>query len=104
MSPKQLSRIGTFYLEEAVLDVLLNARHERDCLGPSEISRHAGIFRDRLERAKDGVMVPADGIVWGILGKLLREGRVQRCTQIKRDGGGWELTDQEFGRRRNDES
>ena len=45
--PKQLSRMGQFYLEESILDTLLEAKHEGECLGPAEISRRAGVFRDR---------------------------------------------------------
>lgn len=30
--PKQLARLGEFHLEEAVLDVLLDAKHEDECL------------------------------------------------------------------------
>lgn len=41
--PKQLARMGEFYLEEAVLDVLLEAKHEGQCLGAAEISRRASI-------------------------------------------------------------
>jgi len=45
--PKQLARLGEFHLEEAILDVLLEARHEELCLGAAEISRQAGIYRER---------------------------------------------------------
>ena len=48
--PKQLSRMGQFYLEEAILDVLLEAKHERECIGPAEISRRAGGFVIEAER------------------------------------------------------
>ncbi len=37
--PKQFARIGEFCLEEAVLDVLLEAKHGSECLGPAEISK-----------------------------------------------------------------
>ncbi len=48
--PKQLARMGEFHLEEAILDVLLKAKHEEECIGPKEISVRAGIFRDRGDR------------------------------------------------------
>ena len=94
--PKQLARLGQFYLEEAVLDVLLEAKHEGDCIGAAAISRKAGIFRERGEPD-----IINDAIVTGVLIKLNTEGRVQRCTQSN-NRGGWELTDSEFALRRDD--
>ena len=35
--------MGEFQLEEAVLDVLLDALHENECIGAAEISKRAGI-------------------------------------------------------------
>ena len=46
VSPKQNARLGVFYLEEAVLDVLLAAKYEDECIGPAEISKCGGIFRE----------------------------------------------------------
>ena len=69
--PKQHARMGHFHLEKAVLDVLLEAKHEGDCLGPAAISRRAGIYR---ERGKVDIM--HDAIATGILVKLHEEGRV----------------------------
>lgn len=94
--PKQHARMGEFHLEEAVLDVLLEARHEGDCLGAAAISRRAGIFRDRGD-----VNIMNDAIAHGILVKLADEGRVQRCKQANAQGG-WELTKREFDLRRDD--
>ena len=45
--PKQYTRMGEFYLEEAVLDVLLDAKHESECIGLAEISKRAGMFRKK---------------------------------------------------------
>ena len=74
--PKQHARIGEFHLEEAVLDVLLDARHEGSCIGAAEISKRAGIYRDR------GTMnTMNDAIVTGLLVKLHEQGRVQKCAQ-----------------------
>lgn len=97
MSPKQHARIGMFHLEEAVLDVLLEAKHEGDCIGPAEISRKAGIFRDRGD-----VNIINDAIVTGILVKMADEGRVSRCQQAGANRGGWELTNREYAQRRDD--
>lgn len=96
--PKQHARMGQFYLEEAVLDVLLEAKHEGDCIGAADISRRAGIFRDRGE-----VNIINDAITTGVLIKLHDEGRVQRCTQPN-GRGGWDLTDHKFALRRDDVS
>lgn len=94
--PKQLARLGQFYLEEAVLDVLLEAKHEGDCIGAAAISRKAGIFRDRGD-----LDIINDAIVTGILIKLHTERRVQRCDQSNTRRG-WDLTDSEFALRRDD--
>ena len=96
--PKQHARIGMFHLEEAVLDILLEAKHEGDCIGPAAISRRAGVFR-----SPGPTMNMNDAIVHGCLNKLESEGRVQRCTQPTQRGG-WELTDSEFALRRDDMS
>ena len=94
--PKQHARMGMFYLEESVLDVLLESKYEQECLGPAEISKRAGIFRER-----GSVNIMNDAIVTGILVKLADEDRVQRCEQPNMQGG-WELTDKEFAERRDD--
>ncbi len=86
--------MGEFYLEEAVLDVLLEARHEEECLGPARISEQAGIYRDR-----GTANVMNDAIVTGLLVKLNSSGRVVRCKQ-ENNKGGWKLSDAEFYARR----
>ena len=94
--PKQHARIGEFHLEEAVMDVLLEARHENLCIGAAEISRRAGIYRDR---GTENIM--NDAIATGLLVKLSEQGRVRRCEQ-ESGRGGWQLTDKEFKSRRDD--
>ena len=94
--PKQHARLGMFYFEESVLDVLLESKYEGECLGPADISRRAGIFRER-----GSVNIMNDAIVHGVLVKLADENRVQYSTQPD-EGGGWELTDKEFTERRDD--
>ena len=99
--PKQLARIGEFSLEEAVLDVLLEARHKGECLGAAAISKRTGIFREPGHASVGG----NDYIVWGILGKLAKHGRIERCPQNKAKPDkldGWRLTDAEFQSRRDD--
>ena len=107
--PKQFARIGMFHLEEAILDVLLEAKHEDQCLGAAAISRRAGIFRDGGEGGGDPQEPPKsmnDAIVTGLLVKMFKEGRVVKCKQSPIDKpdnyDGWELTDAEFERRRDD--
>lgn len=94
--PKQLARLGEFHLEESVLDVLLDARHENICLGAAEISKRAGIYRDR---GTENII--NDAIVTGLLTKLASHDKVKRCTQ-ENGKGGWELTAREYETRRDD--
>lgn len=97
--PKQLARKGEFYLEEAVLDVLLEARHQNECLGRAEIGRRAGIFREPGHAGTGG----NDAIVWGLLGKLAKQGRVEPCLQNSDEPDkkkGWKLTDEEYQTRK----
>ena len=96
LRPKQFARIGEFHLEEAILDVLLEAKHENKCIGAADISKQAGIFR---ERGTEDIM--NDAIVTGMLVKLSDEGRVIRCKQPN-GRGGWELSVAEFTKRRDD--
>ena len=95
--PRQLARMGQFYLEESVLDVLLEAKHEGECIGPAEISKRTGIYGKR----GDANMLN-DAIVAGLLVKRHSENRVERCTQTHANRGGWELADNEFASRRDD--
>ena len=87
------ARVGMFHLEEAVLDVLADARSDEPCLGPAEISRRARIFRksqfdDRMH----------DAITAGILNKLFDDDRVEHCNQ-ESGRQGWKITDNEHRRR-----
>lgn len=93
--PKQLSRLGEFYLQEAVLDVLCSAYSEGGGINPVEISRRAGIYR------KHGAAGLNDAIVHGILNQLVEQGKVERVDPNVR-GAGWRLTDDEYQRRRDD--
>ena len=99
--PKQFSRQGEFFLEEAILDVLLEAKYENECIGAADISKRSGIFRESGYAMKSG----NDNIVWGMLNKLVKEGKVKKCPQkpSKPDkNDGWKLTEEEFNRRRDD--
>ena len=94
--PKQFGRLGTFYLQESVLDVLAEHYNEGYGIGPSEISRRAGIYR---ERGPDDKM--NDAIVTGILNTLQEQNKVERTPQ-ENQRGGWRLTSEEYERRRDD--
>lgn len=94
--PKQLARMGEFHLEEAILDVLLEAKYEEQCMGAAEVSRRTGIYRDR---GSENII--NDAIVHGMLNKLADQRKVERCKQPNGKGG-WRLTDTEFQRRRDD--
>ena len=96
MPIQELAQKGQEYLAEAVLSVLSIERERGDgCLGAAEIGRQTGIFGDR------GVVnIMNDAIVTGILVYLHDEGKVTRCTQKGKSVGGWEITDDEFERRR----
>ena len=87
IQPVRYAQIGMTYLEEAVINVLMEADDHNDCLGAAEISRRAGIFRDR------GVVnIMNDAIATGVLVKLHDDGKVARCIQHGSTRGGWELT------------
>ena len=96
--PKQFARIGEFHIEESILDVLLEAKHEDVCMGAAEISQRAGIFREGGVKDIKGMN---DAIVTGMLAKLYKEDKVKRCLQEKGQGG-WKLTEKEFSKRRDD--
>lgn len=87
---KRNSELGQFYLEQAVIEVLYEVYDNSGCLGASEISKKASIYRDR---GKENIM--NDAIVTGILIKLSDEGRVERCFQDNGKGG-WKLTAKEY--------
>ena len=69
-----LARIGMECLEEAVMAVLVNAQ-PRKGLGPSEISRRAGIYRNHGYGDDKECY---DSITDGTLARLVRAGRVVR--------------------------
>jgi len=95
--PRQLSRMGEFYLKEAVLDILQEHYPEGYGIGAADISRRAGIYR---ERGPSDIM--NDAIVTGILNSLHEEGKVERIEQETVRRGGWRLTESEYNRRRDD--
>lgn len=93
--PKQLSRIGEFHLQEAILDVLCNAYTDEHGIGAAEIGRKAGVYR---ETSAVGLN---DAMVHGLLNQLHEQGKVEQAPQ-KNTRGGWRLTAREYERRRED--
>ncbi len=77
LRPRQLARIGMVYLEEAVLDVLLEAKGK--WLEPAQISERLGISSSTSDRLR-GTQYP---LVRGILDKLEDEERVKPSTYEK---------------------
>lgn len=84
-SAKQLARIGIFYLEEAVLDVLFQATEENQLVIAAEIRRKIGL----------GEIDESDWVIRGLLRKLETEGRVEQSEEPR----GWKLTEAEYHRR-----
>ena len=87
-NPKQLARTGIFYLEEAILDVLFEAKHSKE----SDFVR----LRDIRERLGTYSKWTNDNwLVRSVLYKLKGEDKVE---QLKKQGP-WQLTDMEYHKR-----
>lgn len=71
--------LGVQYLEEAVMEVLLEAAQGDECLGPAEVTLRAGLYRGTFLK---------NAIAAGTLNKLLEDGRVVRCIQANGRGAG----------------
>ena len=78
---KQLSRVAISLLETAVMDVLWDAFHLEECIGAAEIGRNADIYGEK------GLGIINDAITWGVLSKLVQEGRATRCQLTPRTQG-----------------
>ena len=93
--PRQLARMGEFYLQEAILDVLCDACPEGFGIGPAEIGQRASIYRGPKDKNMN------DAIVQGLLYQLRDMGKVLQAEQANRRGG-WRLAESEYERRRED--
>ena len=71
--------LGMRQLEEAVLDVLSEAERNAECPDVAEISRRAGIFGGKGEASKGEPGSMAHSIAWGVVLKLFRARRIQKC-------------------------
>ncbi len=91
-SPKQLTRIGIFYLEEAILDVLSEARHQgRDFISKADIEREVGIYQ-RWENSQF--------LCASILNKLEGDARIKtRQSETGRTRTGWQIEETEYNQR-----
>ena len=89
MDPKQLTRIGIFYLEEAILEVLLETKDVY--VKQVDIIKKIGVH----ERWKD-----SGWLVAGILNKLEAENRLHAKRSQTGRAQGWQLTDTEYNKRK----
>ena len=87
---QHLSRIGQAHLQEAVLDVLLEAYGESDGLKPDEISKRAGIHRRSIHGGNQ------NHIVAGILAALEDKGLVRSMQTHAAVYRIWQLTKSEY--------
>ena len=81
---KTLAKIGSVYIEEAILAVL----EDEEGLLPGEISERLGIPTDT-----DGILTLANAIVLGFLTKLKLEGWVQDTIERPNIPRRWSLPD-----------
>ena len=90
-SAKQLARLGIFYLEEAILDVLfeaMEAQPEDPYVQRVDIRRKIGVY-DLHRKYK-----------WSLEGFLFKLKGEERIEQEKRsDGSFWKLTEDEYQKR-----
>ena len=86
-------------LEEAVLDVLVEAERNGECLSVPEISRRAGIYSGKGDTSKGEPGSMTHSIAWGIVLKLFRAGLIRKCPKSP-GRSGYELTELAPGRMR----
>ena len=88
MTAKQLTRIGVFHIEEAILDTLFES--EDECVRAAEIARKCGISQSWSD---------SGWIIAGILYKLEEDQRVEARRGPSGQRSGWKLTTRERNRR-----
>ena len=90
LRPKQLARIGMFYIEEAILDLLFEAEiNKGDGLGPTQISKKFGTYLSEYSHP--------NAIVYGFLEILKNQGLVESVGR-----GDWRLSEMGSENRRED--
>ena len=85
--------LGMRQLEEAVLDVLFEARRNGECLSVSEISRRAGLFIGKGDTSKGEPGSMTHSIAWGVVLELFRDGHIRKCPKSP-GRSGYDLTEQ----------
>ena len=93
MNTFEKARLGSWCLQEAVLDVLLHnyGNEAARVHNPKAIGEAAGIYRDKPVAGLN------DAIVTGILNELAEMGKVKKRGDAR--GAGWTLTDKEYSMR-----
>ena len=81
LGSKRKACLGMRQLEEAVLDVLFEAKRNGECPSVAEISRRAGIWSGKGDTSKGGPGSMTHSIAWGIVPKLFRAGLIPRCAE-----------------------
>ena len=100
MHAKQLARIGLFYLEEAILDVLPSPSDEH--IKMAQVNRLIGMHRIHQEWTRVEPKGVSDWLCSFVLEKLLDEERVETRTEGNRRTG-WRLSHSEYERRSENE-
>ena len=88
-------------LEEAVLDVLFEAKRNGECPGVAEIGRRAGIWSGKGDTSNGEPGSMTHSIAWGIVLKLFRAGLIRKCPKSP-GRSGYEPTEQASVRMRAD--
>ena len=86
-------------LEEAVLQVLVEAERNGECPGVAEISGRAGIWSGKGDTSKGEPGSMTHSIAWGIVLKLFRAGLIRKCPKSP-GRSGYEPTEQAVDRMR----
>ena len=85
MTPKEKAQKGEFWLEEALLDVLMQTT-VKNPMRPCEIGKEVGFFRESGWVRGDFTKSSNDDITWKILNKLIKKGLVKETRPyIKRN-------------------
>ena len=90
MTAKQLTRIGVFHIEEAILETLFQA--DEEYTRAVDISRNCGLFQ-----SWEG----SGWVVAATLNKLEEDGRAEARRGSDGQRSGWKLTTRESNRRAN---
>ena len=94
LRPKQLARIGMFYIEEAILDLLLKAEmNTGEGLDTKEIGRKLGAYMPEFTHPDE---IINGTIVFAFLSMFERRGLIERA------GVNWVLTETERENRRDE--